>query len=219
MMKKMLAILGDYYHPADRAKASLELAIEQMKEQVNVTYGEVQDLEKTLNAEWDCVILYAENRLNPEDEQVETWMSAASEEAIASYVKQGGSWLAWHSGLSSYNEWSTYTNMVKGFFDYHPEKHQMVRYSIEGDSVFSPLDSFSLVDEHYFVSCDAEDQDIFMRSSSVDGESIAGWSHDYGSGKVVCLTPAHNEEGLKDPSFTRLLATALDRCTGAILNH
>ncbi|MGD7043263.1 ThuA domain-containing protein [Jeotgalibacillus proteolyticus] len=216
MTKKMLAILGDYYHPADRAKVSLELAVEQMKEPVDVAYREVQDLEKTLRAEWDCVILFAENRLNPEDEQVETWMSAAAADAIASYVKQGGSWLAWHSGLASYKELSTYTNMVKGSFDYHPEKHQMVRYAIERDSAFSKLDSFSLLDEHYFVSCETEDQDIFMRSSSVDGESIAGWSHQYGSGKVVCLTPAHNKEGLTDPSFTRLLAMALERCTGVI---
>ncbi|KIL43052.1 ThuA domain-containing protein [Jeotgalibacillus campisalis] len=209
MAKQMLAVLGDFYHEEDRARSSLELAINQMKEPITITFATVLDLQNELSDKWDGVILFAENRLNPQDEQVETWMNEEAAEAIASFVKKGGSWLAWHSGLSSYDSVDTYTDMLKGSFDYHPKKHQVVRYSIDERSAYSSLESFSIVDEHYFVHCTAEPEEIFMHSSSVDGDSIAGWSHAYGAGKVVCLTPAHNEEGLTDPSFTRVLAAAL----------
>jgi len=90
-----------------------------------------------------------------------------------------------------------------------PDDHQQVTYHFMQDKGFDERSSFTILDEHYFVQCNEDHPGIFLRSESVDGRSIAGWSHEYGDGKVVCLTPAHNEDGLYHLDFIRVLRKSL----------
>jgi hypothetical protein len=66
--------------------------------------------------------------------------------------------------------------------------------------------AFSLSDEHYFVQCDDENTEVYLRSTGEAGDSIAGWKHSYGKGKVCCFTPAHTKEGMLDENISLLLA-------------
>ncbi|WP_338786093.1 ThuA domain-containing protein [Metabacillus sp. FJAT-53654] len=110
----------------------------------------------------DAVILFKEDRVNPTDQKVDTWMTDEIGEAIAQYVDQGGGWLGWHSGLASYAAESSYTKMLKGYFEYHPELHYQVKYtSVIGNDEFGPV-SFEIKDEHYFVNVNIEETNIFL---------------------------------------------------------
>lgn len=210
-MKKIVALLGDYYHSKEASQASLNQALTILNENEKVNCIEIQtsQLIEELAKKPDAVILFKEDRVNPTDEKVDTWMTDEIGEAIAQYVDQGGGWLGWHSGLASYATESSYTKMLKGYFEYHPELHSHVKYtSVKGTDEFGPV-SFEIKDEHYFVNVNKEETNIFLKSESEEGQSIAGWFHDYGKGRVCCLTPAHNKEGLLDNHFTELLSKTI----------
>ncbi|MBT2638623.1 ThuA domain-containing protein [Bacillus sp. ISL-39] len=205
-MKKIVAVLGDYWHQENMIQESLEAAVKNLP--VEVSYIRYQDLEKALNDDPAAVILYKENRLNPLDEIVETWMEPAIMNQIVAYVEQGGGWFAWHTGMASYPADSSYIKMLKGSFTYHPDM-QEVTYKYNDGSV-----ACSFIDEHYFVSCQTEETDVFLFSESVDGHSIAGWQHRFGKGRVCCLAPAHTKEGLNDTHFLSILSGKLAYCIG-----
>lgn len=216
MTKKVLAILGDFYHDEALAKQSFELAIQEI-DRVDLKYTTVGHLVESLKSKPDLVVLFAENRLNPEDAKVNTWMDGHAVKAIRDYVNDGGGWLAWHSGLASYEKFTDYTAMLHGYFEHHPVEHRVVTYSASGSSIIHSNEKFEFLDEHYFVTCDEENTNVFLRSESVDGSSTAGWEHPFGKGRVICLTPAHLKEGLLHPSLIKLLVTSIK--LGCNLEH
>lgn len=213
-MKEIVAILGDFYHNEEIIKRSLHRAINNLGD-VNLRFIDIDELQKELESKPDCVILFKENRLNPQSESVNLWMTEEIEKKIVNYVKDGGSLFAWHSGLSSYPEDGEYNKMLKGYFLHHPEKNDVVQYAPQKDVIKefeSAIEPFEFVDEHYFVKCEENDTNVFLRSFSKDGQSIAGWYHHFGKGKVCCLTPAHREDGLLNESFLKTLHECVNWC-------
>ncbi|MBS4220351.1 ThuA domain-containing protein [Bacillus sp. FJAT-49711] len=209
MTKRIIAMVGDFYHKEEWAVASLNKALEELQG-VTIEYTSAENIIEHLQSKPDAVVFFKENRLNPQDEKIQTWMDDEVASAISQYVQEGGGWIAWHSGLASYENIEIYTSMLKGYFEFHPDKHQIVTYkAVEGMSLTNYSD-FEFLDEHYFVVCDEENTNVFLTSESVDGSSIAGWTHEYGKGRVVCLTPAHLEEGLLHPMTTTLLAKSIE---------
>lgn len=211
-MKRIVALIGDYYHPEEWIETSLHQALTLLNENEKFECVKIQtnQLKKELEKQPDAVILFKEDRVNPTHEKVESWMTEDIAEAITQYVKQGGGWLGWHSGLASYSIEGAYTQMLKGYFEYHPVPHPNVKYTyIQGDHAFGPT-SFEIKDEHYFVKVNEDETNIFLESDSEEGSSIAGWFHPYGEGRVCCLTPAHNKEGLLNEDFTQLLAKTIE---------
>lgn len=208
MTKRIIAMVGDFYHKEEWAVASLNKALEKLQE-VSVEYASAENIIEHLQSKPDAVVLFKENRLNPQDEEIQTWMDDEVASAISQYVQDGGGWVAWHSGLASYENIEAYTSMLKGYFEYHPDKHQVVTYKTVEGTTIAKNGEFEFLDEHYFVFCDEENTNVFLTSESVDGSSIAGWTHEYGKGRVVCLTPAHLEEGLLNPMMTSLLANSI----------
>lgn len=214
MKKRIIAMVGDFYHKEEWAVASLNKALERLPE-VTVEYALAENIIENLQTNPDAVVLFKENRLNPQDEVIETWMDDEVATAISQYVQDGGGWVAWHSGLASYENIEKYTSMLRGYFEYHPDKHQVVTYKmVAGTEITSDESEFEFLDEHYFVFCDEDNTNIFLTSESVDGSSIAGWTHEYGKGRVVCLTPAHLEEGLLNQMLTSLLANSIKLSCG-----
>jgi hypothetical protein len=210
-MKTIYAIVGDYYHAEKPIQTALNLALEPLTEggQYQLAYISAQDLVQRLDEAPAAVILFKEDRLNPNDADVKHWLTEEVSAAISRYVEGGGGLLAWHSGLASYPPESALVQMLRGYFEFHPSKHQMVSYQGTLPSDQSREISLVIMDEHYFVHCDEEHTTVFLRSHSVDGDSIGGWTHAYGSGKVVCLTPAHNIEGLLHEGMLALLRSSI----------
>ncbi|MDQ8735823.1 ThuA domain-containing protein [Paenibacillus sp. LHD-38] len=204
-MKRLVALVGDFYHKKELASDSLHKAL---AEHIAASEIEVHlvsnpdQLIRELHNHPAAVVLFAEDRVAPIEQPDLKWMTPALSDQIVQYVENGGGWLAWHSGLASYPPDSSYTQMLRGYFLSHPEQNKQVSYAPADDG---QQDRFSFVDEHYFVRCDEENTEVFLRSFSEDGESIAGWRHPYGAGRVSCVTPAHREEGLLHSEFLSLL--------------
>jgi type 1 glutamine amidotransferase len=206
-MKQLYAFLGDYYHQPELIKGSIKQALEHLdlKGKFKIHFCDVEDLVSILQQKPDCIIIFKEDRVNPNEAKVHTWMTDEIELEITRYVSEGGSWLAWHSGLASYKVKGEFTQMLRGYFEYHPEVNQTVSYTTISNVNHGVVIEFEILDEHYFVHCDEANTEVFMRSKSIDGESIAGWRHPFGSGKVCCYTPAHRIEGLLDPNVISIL--------------
>ena len=213
-MRRITAIIGDY-HAADPIRGALQQAISQADAlaDVSLRFIEAGRLADALAEQPDAVVLFKEDRVAPQDDEEKRWMTQELAAGIERYVREGGGWLAWHSGLASYDPNGAYVRMLRGHFLHHPHEHQIVRYMPEtADDVELANQPFELLDEHYFIACDEASTQVFLRSTSVDGDSIAGWRHSYGDGRVCCLTPAHLREGLANEGFLRVLGNALQWC-------
>lgn len=214
MNKKILCILGDYYHDHDIAYEALKKAVDMLNKSGPHTFelidSDVDGLEKALSRNLDLVILGKENRVNPADELVNNWMTCDIENKIVDYVNNGGSWLAWHAGLALYNKAGEYTKMLGGYFLSHPSQHEIVRYiPKENSSGIRLKESFEAIDEHYFVKYNLESSLVFLDSESSYGKAEAGWACEFGAGRVCCLAPTHREEGLTNKLMLETLAACI----------
>lgn len=204
-MKKALAVVGDFYHNGDLIRQSLNEILDPLitEEVVQLKYCETRMISQHLKENPDIVILFAEDRVDPENDPELRWMTPEISKQIAEYVDQGGAWIAWHAGMASYDADSEYITMLRGFFIHHPQENTEVTYQSMADASSLGMNSvqFSCLDEHYFVECDEASTHVFLRSSSDNGEAPAGWVHTFGQGRVGCITPAHRSEGLLHPAF------------------
>lgn len=214
MNKKILCILGDYYHDHDIAYEALKKAVDMLNKSgphtIELIDSDVDGLEETLSRDFDLVILGKENRVNPADEVVNNWMTYDIENKIVDYVNNGGSWLAWHAGLALYNKTGEYTKMLGGYFLSHPSQHEIVRYiPKENSSGIRLKESFESIDEHYFVKYNLDGSLVFLDSESPYGNVEAGWAREFGAGRVCCLAPTHREEGLTNKLMLETLAACI----------
>ncbi|WP_274363601.1 ThuA domain-containing protein [Paenibacillus thermotolerans] len=196
-MKTIVAVAGDYWHDGAAIEEALRAALktELASESVKLSVIPAELLADALKDAPDAVVLYKEGKVNPTAPEPVEWMTEAVEEAIERYVSEGGKWVAWHSGLAGYRAESAYYKLLKGYFEYHPNEHQVVTYTALSEALDG---TYSAPDEHYFVACDTEHTNVFLRAESVDGESPAGWRHSHGAGTVVCYTPGHTSASLMD---------------------
>ncbi|QIZ07176.1 ThuA domain-containing protein [Priestia megaterium] len=210
-MVKIVALLGDYWHDRDDAKAGLEAAFSRLpyKEEIDLQYITYEEVSQVLDDKPDLFINAKMAQLNPLDEQVITWLTEDLDKKIVSYIKEGGSILAWHTGIAGYPSESNYIKMLRGYFVYHPPGLQHVTYLWKENEKGGEI-AFSLSDEHYFVHCDAANTDVDLWSTSADGDAIAGWKHSYGKGKICCFTPAHTKEGMLNKNISSLLAEKIN---------
>lgn len=210
---RICSILGDFYHDHDLAYKALAEAIKPWRDEIELQDVSVDRLTDVLAGKPDLVVLYKENRLTPDQPGENNWMTPEMEERIAAYTASGGSWLAWHSGLASYTRGGAYYDMLRGYFVSHPAENQIVHYRSTGDAIPGVRSTaFEAMDEHYFVECDTANTHVFLMSESIDGRSAAGWAHEYGKGRVCCLTPTHRAEGFAQPEMTELLRTCVQWC-------
>lgn len=204
-MKKILALVGDFYHPADYLTTGLKNILEQEYSLIiKNSYQEIpwKELEK-----YDVFILAASGKLRPEESD-ELWITDEKEELIEKYVSGGGKLLVLHCGLADYPLKGRLRQVVKGHFLEHPAEHPEI--------IVSPIDNkkdlakgiseFKIIDEQYFVDVDEGDTVIFLKAESKEhGTAIAGWAHRYNEGKVYSLTPGHTLEVLSHEMMQNLI--------------
>ena len=207
---KILTLLGDYYHSHDQLLAFIQ-RITRKIEGAEVKDTLIENLEERLEEQPDVLIISKENRRKPEEEDQQKWLTDELDQSIATYVEKGGSLFVLHSGLSSYPENSRYQNLIKGKFIHHPEHHAMILF--EGYAPDFGTLSFTYPDEHYFVEVKENETEVFLKSKSSEGESIAGWRHQIKKGRVICLTPTHSEEGYVNENLQNLIIQAIEWVT------
>jgi type 1 glutamine amidotransferase len=184
-------------HEASAAKAGLEAAVARLpnKENIQIKYVSHEQLSQALDEKPDLFIIAKMDQLNPKEDPAHTWLTEELDQKLVNYAEEGGCILAWHAGMAGYPVESGYIKMLNGYFDYHPSGLQEVTYLLkEGEKTGN--DSFTIMDEQYFVVCDESNTEVDLWSTGVHRDSLAGWKHRFGKGKVCCYTPAHTREGM-----------------------
>lgn len=210
-VKRVYSFLGDFYHSHDVVYQVLNTACEQLG--VELIDTGINDIGTALEAAPDAIVMYLENRVNPESESGFNWLTDELDSKITGYVKDGGSFFAIHAGLSSYPPESGYIKMLGGHFVSHPKDNCRVKFTSEQNLPIEDMQGFDfevVCDEHYFVKVDEARTTVFLRSSSEHGESVGGWYHSYGKGRVICITPTHTVEGFEHPEVLRLFQSSLE---------
>ena len=71
--------------------------------------------------------------------------------------------------------------------------------------------TFSNVDEHYQIKI-VGDTNVLGYSVSQHGRQPALWTHQYGKGRVIGITPGHTYENLGQPEYLKLLIRCAEYC-------
>lgn len=210
MSKIVFSFVGDFYHSQEHITNCIKSATILATGSENLIDNSMSPTHvlEAVKKNPSLIIIGGENRINPKDEDVLTWLTTEVDDMLEEYVLNGGSLMVIHSGLASYPKDSKYRRMTKGHFVAHPPEHVMVRYYTAEDAEITC--DFTLRDEFYELVVDTEETEVFMYSHSEEfGDGFGAWRHNYGSGKVVCIAPTHNTDGLADERTHKLFADCI----------
>jgi len=128
----------------------------------------------------------------PDEEQ----LSDEDQAAICRMAENGMGLIYIHGGLTRILPGSAIFGLTHARFIMHPAGEPPV-YSCAIASAAHPimegLEPFEATDEHYFCYIDVEKTQPIIASRSEHGTELGGWAHEYGKGRVCCLTPGHNK--------------------------
>ena len=212
MNKKVLVLCDDFWHPAKVPKDGLN----PLKDH-GFTFDwleDTRDWSAELIANYPLVILTKSNNVSSTDPS--GWMTEPVQAAFADHVCKGNGLLAIHSGTAEYQEALVLRSMLGGVFAHHPEQCNVTLTPQAGHILTKGVESFTVMDEHYFMSMQDPYADEFLISRSEHGEQSAGWKREVGKGRVVVLTPGHNIEVWLNPNFQKLLFNVMNWCDGGI---
>jgi type 1 glutamine amidotransferase len=205
---KTLVLCGDIWHPAWIAKEGLErLSTSEF------TFDWMEDAREWSSEKmmmYHLVILTKSNNVTSTDQT--GWMTDAVQAAFVDYVRKGNGLLAIHSGTAEYDQKPLLRSLLGGVFTHHPEQCPVTVNPQAGHPLSAGAVPFTLKDEHYFMALDDPQADVFVTTTSVQGEQPGAWRRIEGDGRVAVLTPGHNLEVWLHPSFQTLLINCLRWC-------
>ena len=149
---------------------------------------------------------------NGDDGEPERWMQPNQEEAIEAFVKGGGSFLVLHNSAWNYPHEDGYRRTVGGYYMFHPPFQEFNVHVVDSDHpITAGVTDYSIEDEQHFLWFDYDRVHVLTRSQGHDGrESVAGFCHEYGDGRVVYLGHGHRLSSLQHPMAQKLMTNAVN---------
>ena len=142
----------------------------------------------------------------------EPWASEETGQAFVDYVAGGSGLLVLHSGTALYDNTPSFCSLMGGVFTGHPAQCPVTVAPRADHPLTAGSAPFTLMDEHYMMEMNDPNVDLFLHTESEHGSQPAGWTRTEGKGRVCVLTPGHNPEVWRHPSFQALLRNSLDWC-------
>lgn len=119
-MKKVLALVGDYYHPSDYLKQALKMMIK--KNYHLDIYSNHQEIDWDGLMEYDVLILATWGKINDPDDEA-YWLDNYHEQRIDQFIAEGGKLFLVHSGSGGYPKAGLFKKLAGGNFITDPEDH------------------------------------------------------------------------------------------------
>ncbi len=218
-MRRLYALIGDFYHPPEYIREGLQLALPEGSSSL----AEIAIETLPENIPWnnldsgDVLVLFKDTKTNPQKDPDALWMTESYEKIIEGFVRKGGGLIVLHSGTVIHPNCVTFRSLMKGRFLRHPKDHPVIR--ITPGSTAHPLlkgiEVFSITDEQYFVELDRDDTETLLLGESTEhGPCPVGWAHTHGAGRICCLTPGHTLEVLSHSMVQKLIRNAVNWCQG-----
>ena len=139
----------------------------------------------------------------------EPWASEETGQAFVDYVAGGSGLLVLHSGTALYDNTPSFCSLMGGVFTGHPAQCPVTVAPRADHPLTAGSAPFTLMDEHYMMEMNDPNVDLFLHTESEHGRQPAGWTRTEGDGRVCVLTPGHNPEVWRHPSYQALLRNSL----------
>ncbi len=211
-MPDAVFLAGDRYHKAEEAFAGVGPVLEAAGLGVHTT-EDFASIDADLLAGAKLLVFLRDGMEwpNGHDAPAAVWMQPHQEEAIESFVKGGGSFLALHNSGWSYPWQNGYRRTLAGYYQFHPAFQLFDVYVEDGDHpITAGVSDYEIEDEQHFIWFDSDRVQLLTRSQGKDGrESASGFCHEYGDGRVVYLANGHRLTVLQQPMVQRLLTNAV----------
>ncbi|MCL4506976.1 MAG: ThuA domain-containing protein [Chloroflexi bacterium] len=205
---RVLVLADDYWHPAGVPQAGLKPLCEQGFEFDWIT--DAKDWTPVKMADYPLVVLSKSNNVTSTDQT--PWMTDGVQSSFVRYVQSGHGLAVIHSGSAGYQQCAELRRLMGGVFIQHPPQCPITWVPHTTHGLTTGLGEFTMQDEHYFMSLDADDVEVFLVSKSQHGEQPAGWLRTEGQGCVCMLTPGHNLDVWLHPTYQQLILSSLRWC-------
>lgn len=204
----VLVLCDDYWHPAEIPRQGL-WALPDHPFKFDWIENAL-DWSPEIMGKYPVTLLTKSNNISSKDQT--PWMTDAVQVALANYVYKGNGLLAIHSGTAEYNQCPILRSLLGGVFSHHPDQCPVHVEPHAGDPLCEEAGSFIVMDEHYFMTLDDPQADVFVTTRSEYGEQPGAWRRKEDTGRVAVLTPGHNLEVWLHPYFQALILNSLRWC-------
>ena len=210
--KRILVILGGMWHDFDGFTRAVTPPLEAAGHTVEATL----DLDRLTGAglqDIDVVLSYtslSRHREGGDDTGPEA-LTEAQTNGLATWVREdGGGLVAVHAATVSGYPNPAMRRLIGAVFVSHPPQYSFMVYPMgEEHAITSGIEAFSVKDEFYVQSYDA---DIEIHMVAMD-RSVAYpmvWSKRGGSGRVAGIAMGHGEAVWRLPPYQQLIRQAVD---------
>ncbi len=146
------------------------------------------------------------------------WMKPPQGKAVRQFVDNGGSALFLHNvthvGLTD----PDFRHVLGAAYAGHPPIRRFkVKVKNANHPITKGVRDFLITDEQHYMEYDKDPKHVFLETVNEDGlpyrnqgtTAPAGWSYDYGKGRVCYLSPGHMLSVLWNPEYTKLQQNAV----------
>jgi type 1 glutamine amidotransferase len=210
-MTDAILLAGDRYHHPEDACAGVGPALAAAGLTVTCT-SDYASLTAAALAGKRLLVILRDGMEWPDgtDKPSTRWMQPHQEQAIESFVLNGGAFLALHNAGWDYPWQGGYRRTLAGYYQGHPPiapfKVQVVN---RAHPITAGVEDYEITDEQHFIWFDPDRVTLLLKSQGQNGmESAAGWAYQYGKGRVAYLANGHTLEILQHPMVQRLLHNA-----------
>lgn len=203
ILKKLL-VIGDYdnapYHPLSAIEEQLESILsEENLLEIKTDYNALDCNELK---SYQTVISYTD-----------CWNNEPAEgfaAALQTYVINGGSLLLIHNGISLQNKYEL-AQMIGAKFTGHPARTTLEYAEFNREHpIMSGITEFSLFEEPYQFEFDAFTNKTTLFYYEYEGNKYpAAWAHTYGKGKVVYLSPGHDNSIFECSEYRNIIKNSV----------
>lgn len=146
------------------------------------------------------------------------WIKPEQGKAVRAFVEKGGSALFLHNvthvGLTD----PDFRHVLGAAYAGHPPIRTFkVRVKDSNHPITKGVKDFIVTDEQHYMDYDKDPKYIFLETVNEDGldynkkgpTAPAGWSYDYGKGRIAYLSPGHLLTVLWNPEYIKLQHNAV----------
>ena len=166
-------------------------------------------LDTEILQKYDALMLYANH-----DE-----ISPSQEQALLSFVKNGGGFLPVHSASYCFRNSADVVKLIGGQFESHDTATFTARIIARGHPAMQGVEEFSSWDESYVHTKLSRDRTVLMERIDVHGREPYTWVKEYGHGRVFYTALGHDERTWSKPEFHQLLESGLRWVVGPRKNE
>ncbi len=146
------------------------------------------------------------------------WMKPEQGKAVRDWVENGGSALMLHNvthvGLTN----KDFRDVLGAAYAGHPPIRTFkVKVTNPNHPITKGVSDFVVTDEQHYMEYDKDPKYLFLESVNEEGlaygkqgtKAHAGWSYDYGKGRVCYMSPGHLLTVLWNPEYVKLQHNAV----------